>query len=117
MGNPILADILTFFPIFQPMALAQEKPTSPPAQPAPAPARAAFDGVVGSWPIANGPNANKSAFRLRPIFPKLTKRAWGLEKLDFARPCDPSLPALGPRGFLIRAQKGAMLKHWRLAEA
>ena len=42
MGNSILADILTFIPIFQPMALAQEKPTSPPAQPASAPAQAAF---------------------------------------------------------------------------
>jgi hypothetical protein len=29
MGNPILADILSFIPILQPMALAQETPTSP----------------------------------------------------------------------------------------
>ncbi len=47
MGNSILAGTLSFNSIPQPLALVQQKPSSPPAQSSPAPV--AF-GVVGSSP-------------------------------------------------------------------
>lgn len=53
MGNSILAGTVSLNPFLPPLALAQEKPSSPAAQPSPAPAQAFL--VVGSWLAAESP--------------------------------------------------------------
>jgi hypothetical protein len=67
MGNSILTSTLNLIPPFQPMALAQEKPTSPPAQPAPAPAYVAFAIAVGSWPKTDSRKPTVSCVALATI--------------------------------------------------
>ena len=51
MGNSILAHTLSFIPILEPLALAQEKPSSPVAQLWPAQASVVFGVVVSSSSI------------------------------------------------------------------